>query len=174
MHIADVQRASNHFKYPDIMYWTHIYNYTPLSLSLSLSLSLIYLFLLCCLYLFPKWHINLHWHYKQSMKSYYTAWWTLTHMSTLSLYNDSAAHIRVMYVSVCVCVCVCVGRRANERNCRRERGRDCGGVRISNGTRLGTFFWVLSSWVKGEDARGQPRHLSFSPSPSLSSSVGSK
>lgn len=56
-------------------------------------------------------------------------------MSTLSLYNDSAAHIRVMYVSMCMWV----GERMKETVGGRE-GETVAGVRISNGTRLGTFF----------------------------------
>lgn len=48
-----------------------------------------YLLLWHCLYILPKWHIHFHWCFKQSMKSYYTAQWTLTHTSTFSLHNDS-------------------------------------------------------------------------------------
>ena len=60
-------------------------------------------------------------------------------MSTLSLYNDSAAHIRVMYVSVCVCVCVGGGERMKD-TVEGSESETVAGVRISNGTRLGTFF----------------------------------
>lgn len=110
---------------------------------------------------------DFHRHYKQSMKSYYTALWTLTHMSTFSLHNDSAVHIRIM--------CVCAWReRERGRESERERERLCCRGKDAKWEPTCHLLWVLSSWVKGKDAWGQSRHLSLSPSPSLSPLVGSK
>ena len=148
------------------MCWIHLYNYT------SLCVSLVYLLLLCCLYLFPKWHIHFHCLINSQWKAitlHGEPWPTCQHF----LYTMTVQLTLELCMWVYVCVCVWGGERMKD-TVEGSESETVAGVRISNGTRLGTFFWVLSSWVKGEDAWGQPRHLSFSPSPSLSSSVGSK
>lgn len=95
--------------------------------------------------------VGFRWCHKESMKSYYSARWTLTHMSTFCLHNNSV--VRVVRV-------VRVGARGRVKGC--QVGRTCHLLR------------VLGSWFKGEDARGRSRRLCLFPSASISSSLGSK